>query len=204
MDDGSVVAVRIAVDRGAREAHGRLHRHLAAARRQLQRAARRSCTAAVLYVFRTLVDADDPAQRRLPRAARTSSSRRARCSIRSPPAAVAARQRGDLPGDHRCAVRRARRAAPASQGTMNNLTFGDDALSVLRDDLRRRRSRRPASTAAAPSTAHDQLAPHRPRGARVALSGARRGVRACAAAAAGRARAAAATASCADCASWSR
>ena len=39
----------------------------------------------------------------------------------------------------------------AAQGTMNNFTFGNDALPVLRDDLRRRRAPAPASTAPRPS-----------------------------------------------------
>ena len=71
-------------------------------------------------------------------------------------------------------------ALASAQGTMNNLTFGNATLPVLRDDLlgraggrlqrrhrlrRRRRGPHP----------HDQLAPDRPGGARVALPGAARG-----------------------------
>ena len=38
----------------------------------------------------------------------------------------------------------------ASQGTMNNLTFGDARAAVLRNHRRRRRRRAPASMAAMP------------------------------------------------------
>ena len=65
----------------------------------------------------------------------------------------------------------------ASQGTMNNFTFGNDTLPVLRDDLRRRgrgaRFRRRERRA----DAHDQFAADRSGGARVALPGAARVVR---------------------------
>ena len=42
--------------------------------------------------------------------------------------------------------------AACSQGTMNNLLFGNRALRLLRDGLRRRRRRARGSTARAPST----------------------------------------------------
>ena len=40
----------------------------------------------------------------------------------------------------------------AAQGTMNNFTFGDDELPVLRDDLRRLGRRARTSTAPRPCT----------------------------------------------------
>ena len=70
----------------------------------------------------------------------------------------------------------------ASQCTMNNFTFGNAAPPVLRDHLRRQRRRR-RDRRGGPrgrrlrrhqrrADAHDQLAPHRPRGAGVPLPGA--------------------------------
>ena len=66
----------------------------------------------------------------------------------------------------------------ASQGTMNNFTFGNDALPVLRDDLPAARARAPGFDGTdVRADAHDQLAPHRSRSARVALPGAARELR---------------------------
>ena len=61
-------------------------------------------------------------------------------------------------------------AAAASQGTMNNLTFGDDRYQYYETHLRRRRRRPGLGRLQRRAHAHDQLAPHRPGGAGVALS----------------------------------
>jgi 5-oxoprolinase (ATP-hydrolysing) len=58
LDNGAKIRSRSAWTRGNR-AHDRLHRHVAQLPEQLQRA-HRVCMAAVLYVFRTLVDDDIP------------------------------------------------------------------------------------------------------------------------------------------------
>ena len=60
MDDGAVIQVRIAIDQAARRADDRLHRHQRAAADTISTRPPRSASAAVLYVFRTLVDDDIP------------------------------------------------------------------------------------------------------------------------------------------------
>ena len=90
-------------------------------------APRAVCMAAVLYVFRTLIEAPHSAERGLPGADRDHHPARARCSTRAPPAAVAA---GNVETSQ-CivdALYGALGVLAASQGTMNNLTFGDARL----------------------------------------------------------------------------
>ena len=202
MDDG-------ARDRGrdprrSRAARGddRLHRHRAAAADQLQRAVGGVQGRGALRVPHA-GRRRDPDERRVPEAADASSSPRARCSSPRYPAAVVA---GNVETSQAItdALYGALGVLAASQGTMNNFTFGNDTLPVLRDDLRRlgrgaglRRHERRAD-------AHDQLAADRSRGARVALPGAARVVSRSAAAAAATGRHAAATAASAACASSSR
>ena len=122
MDDGSAVEVRVDVDREKRSAivdfagtspqqPGNFNAPLAV------------CTAAVLYVFRTLVDADFPLNEGC---LRPIAIRAARGSMVNPvpPAAVVA---GNVETSQ-CivdALYGALGVLAASQGTMNNLTFGD-------------------------------------------------------------------------------
>ena len=130
------------------------------------------CMAAVLYVFRTLVDDEipmnggclEPLGHRHPAGldAEPALSRRG-----------GRRQCRDLAMHHRRALWRARRDGGGA-GHDEQLHLRQRAPPVLRDDLRRlrrgsgfrRRRRRPHP--------HDQHAPDRPRGAGVALSGAGR------------------------------
>ena len=123
MDDGSAVEVRVQVDRARKTATvdfagtspqqpGNFNAPLAV------------CTAAVLYVFRTLVDAEFPLNEGC---LRPISIRAARGSMVNPvpPAAVVA---GNVETSQ-CIVDAlfgALGVLAASQGTMNNLTFGDD------------------------------------------------------------------------------
>ena len=118
----------------------------------------------------------DPDERRLPEAAARSSSPKARCSRPRYPAAVVA---GNVETSQAItdALYGALGVLAASQGTMNNFTFGNDALPVLRDDLRRRRRGARLRRRERRADAHDQLAAHRSRGARMALPGAARVVR---------------------------
>jgi 5-oxoprolinase (ATP-hydrolysing) len=124
MDDGSAIEVRVTVDRAARRAcvdfagtspqqSGNFNAPLAV------------CTAAVLYVFRTLVDSDIPLNEGCLRP----------LDIRVPegtmlrPVAPAAVVAGNVETSQ-CivdALYGALGALAASQGTMNNLTFGDAA-----------------------------------------------------------------------------
>jgi 5-oxoprolinase (ATP-hydrolysing) len=122
MDDGSAVEVRVRVDRATRSAvvdfagtsaqqPGNFNAPLAV------------CTAAVLYVFRTLVDAEFPLNEGC---LRPLSIRAERGSMVNPvpPAAVVA---GNVETSQ-CIVDAlfgALGVLAASQGTMNNLTFGD-------------------------------------------------------------------------------
>ena len=93
----------------------------------------------------------------------------------------------------------------AGQGTMNNFTFGNDALPVLRDDLRRLAAPGPDFDGTdARADPHDQLAPDRPGGAGVALPGAARELRDPPRLAAARALARRRRRACAACASSSR
>ena len=62
--------------------------------------------------------------------------------------------------------------AAASQGTMNNLLFGDAAQGLLRDHRRRRGRHRRRGRRRRRSHPHDQHPRHRSRGARAALAGA--------------------------------
>jgi 5-oxoprolinase (ATP-hydrolysing) len=123
MDDGSVIAVRVTVDRAARRATVDFT-GTSPQREDNFNAPAAVTTAAVLYVFRTLVDADiplnegclEPLDIVIPPV-----------SMLDPawPAAVAA---GNVETSQAvtAALLGALGAAAASQGTMNNVTFGDE------------------------------------------------------------------------------
>ncbi len=123
MDDGSVVAVRVAVDRDARRATVDFT-GTSPQRADNFNAPAAVCTAAVLYVFRTLVEADIPLNagclRPLTLVVPPDSMLRPHY-----PAAVAA---GNVETSQAItnALFGALGVCAASQGTMNNLTFGDD------------------------------------------------------------------------------
>ena len=169
MDDGSAIEVPVTVDRGNRSAvvdfagtspqqAGNFNAPFAV------------CTAAVLYVFRTLVDADFPLNEGC---LRPLTIRVDRGSMLNPvaPAAVVA---GNVETSQ-CVVDAlfgALGVLAASQGTMNNLTFGDCRSPVLRDDRGRRRRRAGIRRCVRRADAHDQFAPDRSRGARDPASGA--------------------------------
>ncbi len=123
MDDGSRIAVRVRVDRRARRATVDFG-GTSAQRADNFNAPAAVTTAAVLYVFRALVDTDiplnagclEPIDIVIPPGSLLDPAR---------PAAVAA---GNVETSQAvtAALLGALRAAAASQGTMNNLTFGDD------------------------------------------------------------------------------
>jgi len=122
LDDGKVIAVRVAIDRAARSAvidfagtspqsRGNFNAPLAV------------CTAAVLYVFRSLVEADIPLNEGCLRPLVIRVPEGSLLNPR-PPAAVVA---GNVETSQ-CivdALYGALGALAASQGTMNNLTFGN-------------------------------------------------------------------------------
>ena len=131
-------------------------------------------TAAVLYVFRTLVDADiplnagclEPIDIVIPPGSMLSPVRAGRRG---------GRQRGDVAGGDGRAARRAGRGR-GEPGDDEQPHLRRRPLPVLRDALRRRRGRTGLGRLQRRAHAHDQLAPHRPGGAGVALPGARGGV----------------------------
>ena len=138
------------------------------------------CMAAVLYVFRTLVDDDIPLNAGCLKPLKVIIPAGSMLNP-NPPASVVA---GNVETSS-CitnALYGALGVMAASQCTMNNFTFGNAAPPVLRDHLRRQRRRR-RDRRGGPggrrlrrhqrrADAHDQLAPHRSRGAGVPLSGA--------------------------------
>ena len=173
LDDGSAIQVSVAVDPVARRAVVDFT-GTSPQRADNFNAPAAVTTAAVLYVFRTLVDADiplnagclEPIDIVIPPGSMLSPV---------PPAAVAA---GNVETSQAvtAALLGALGAAAASQGTMNNLTFGDDRYQYYETHLRRGRRRPGLGRLQRRAHAHDQLAADRPGGAGVALPGARGGV----------------------------
>jgi len=124
MDDGSVIAVRVTVDRAAGCATVDFGGTSAQSPTNFN-APRAVCTAAVLYVFRTLVDADIPLNEGCLRPLSIRVPENSMLNPR-PPAAVAA---GNVETSQ-CVVDALYGALgllAAAQGTMNNLTFGNAA-----------------------------------------------------------------------------
>jgi len=123
MDDGSVIAVSVRIDRAARGAVIDFEESSAQSVNNFN-APLAVCTAAVLYVFRTLVESDIPLNEGC---LRPLDIRVPAGSLLNPvaPAAVVA---GNVETSQ-CivdALYGALGALAASQGTMNNLTFGDE------------------------------------------------------------------------------
>jgi 5-oxoprolinase (ATP-hydrolysing) len=123
LDSGAVIAVRVTIDRGARTATVDLS-GTSAQRDDNFNAPAAVCTAAVLYVFRTLVDADIPLNAGCLRPLRLILPDGSMVQPRYP-AAVAA---GNVETSQAItnALFGALDVCAAAQGTMNNLTFGDD------------------------------------------------------------------------------
>ena len=92
--------------------------------------------AAVLYVFRTLVDDDIPLNAGCLKPLEVDHPRGLDAATRATrPRWSPATSRPRSASPTRCTARSACMAR--GQGTMNNFTFGNDALPVLRDHLRR-------------------------------------------------------------------
>ncbi len=174
MDSGAKIAVTIAIDKAKREATIDFTGTSPQQPTNFN-APSAVCKAAVLYVFRTLVDDEIPMNAGCLKPLVIVIPEGSMLAPRYPAAVVA----GNVETSQAITdtLYGALGVLAASQGTMNNFTFGNAHLPVLRDDLRRlgrgtrfrRRERR--------ADAHDQFATHRPRGARVALPGAPRVVR---------------------------
>ena len=105
------------------------------------------CKAAVLYVFRTLVDDEIPMNAGCLKPLDIVIPEGSMLAPRYPAAVVA----GNVETSQAITdtLYGALGVLAASQGTMNNFTFGNDTLPVLRDDLRRLGRRARTSTARA-------------------------------------------------------
>ena len=125
MDNGDAIAVRIEVDAAARRARIDFTGTSPQGEHNFN-APRAVCTAAVLYVFRTLIEAPIPLNEGCLAPLEILIPQGCMLDPR-PPAAVAA---GNVETSQ-CivdALYGALGVLAASQGTMNNLTFGDEAL----------------------------------------------------------------------------
>ena len=125
--------------------------------------------AAVLYVFRVMVDDDIPMNAGCLRPINIVIPKRTMLTPEYPAAVVA----GNVEVSQAVTncLFGALGAIACAQGTMNNVNFGNDEVSVLRDDLLRlaRRPRLPRHRRRA--HAHDQHAAHRSGDSRIPLSG---------------------------------
>ncbi len=180
LDDGTPIARRARVVERAPDV--RLHRHRAPSAPANLNAPRAVTVAAVLYVLRAWSAAPIPLNGGCLRPVVDPRPRAASLLSPSPGRAVAG---GNVETSQRVVdvLLGALGLAAASQGTMNNLTFGDAAL---RRTTRRSRGGAGAGPgfdgASARAHAHDQHAHHRSRGARGALPGPAASSFACAAA----------------------
>ena len=170
MDSGAVIQVRITVDRRGPRGDARLHRHLAAARPPTSTRPSSVVTAAVLYVFRTLVADDIPLNDGCLRPLHIVIP--AGHDARRPtyPAAVVA---GNVETSQAVTGALYARARGAGRG------IGDDEQRHLRQRAAASTTRRSRSGSGAGrrlrrrgrrADAHDQLPADRPRGAGVAAS----------------------------------
>ncbi len=171
-DQSAVISVRISVDKAKREATVDF---TGTSAQQLNNfnAPEPVTRAAVLYVFRVMVDDDIPMNAGCLRPIRVILPEGSMLSPRYPAAVVA----GNVEVSQAVTdtLFAALGALGSAQGTMNNLTFGDDAYQYYETicsgapagpKLRRR---------GGGAYAYDEFAPDRPRGARESLSGGARG-----------------------------
>ena len=168
-DAGPVVKVKISIDKEARRA--KVDFTGTSEQQPWNFNAPAAVTrAAVLYVFRTLVDDDIPMNEGCLKPIDIVLPEGSIVSCRYPAAVCA----GNVETSQWVTdtLYGALGVLAAAQGTMNNFTFGNATLPVLRDHLRRQRRRPRLRRHRGRPHPHDQLAPDRPRGARMALPGA--------------------------------
>ena len=144
LDNGAVIKVAVRVDAGDRSAEIDFTGTSPQLAGQLQRAVR-VAMAAVLYVFRTLVDDDIPLNAGCLQPL-TRDHPAGHDASPAYPAAVVGGQRGDLAGRHR-ALYAALGVMAEGSGHDEQLHVRQRAVPVLRDDRRRLRRRATASTA---------------------------------------------------------
>ncbi len=168
MDQGTMIKVKITVDKKKREAT--VDFTGTSPQQQTNFNAPEPVTrAAVLYVFRVMVDDDIPMNAGCLRPINIVIPKGSMLTPEYPAAVVAGNV--EISQAVTNCLFGALGALAAAQGTMNNLNFGNETLSVLRDDLLglAGRSRLPRHRRRA--HAHDQLAPHRSGNSRIPLSG---------------------------------
>jgi hypothetical protein len=201
MDDGAVIRVSIRVDRARREATVDFT-GTSSQRPTNFNAPSAVCKAAVLYVFRTLVDDEIPMNAGCLKPITIVIPEGSMLAPRYPAAVVA----GNVETSQAITdcLYGALGVLAASQGTMNNFTVRQRHLPVLRDGVGRLGRRAGLRRYERRADAHDELAAHRSGSPRVALPRATRFV--CDPSRQRRQRAgiAAATAASGDCASSSR
>jgi hypothetical protein len=201
LDNGAVIRVQVTVDAAAREATIDFTGTSAQLPNNFN-APKAVTMAAVLYVFRTLVDDDIPLNAGCLKPLHVIVPEGCMLNPR-PPAAVVAGNVETVDVRDQCAVRR-----PGRDGRQpvhdEQLHLRQCHPPVLRDHLRRQRRRPRLRRHQRGADAHDQLAPDRPRGAGVPLPGAAGQLRHPRRVRAGAAAGGAAMAACAACASWRR
>ena len=168
MDQGTVIKVKITVDKKKREAT--VDFTGTSPQQPTNFNAPEPVTrAAVLYVFRVMVDDDIPMNAGCLRPINIVIPPK---SMLTPeyPAAVVAGNVETSQAVTNCLFG-ALGALAAAQGTMNNLNFGNAQLSVLRDDLLRLAGRPRLQRHRRRAHAHDQHAADRSGGAGIPLSG---------------------------------
>ena len=165
-DSGAIVRVKIAIDKAKREATVDFTGTSPQQATNFN-APEPVTRAAVLYVFRVMVDDDIPMNAGCLRPIRVIVPEGSMLSPRYPAAVVA----GNVEVSQAVTdtLFGALRALGSAQGTMNNLTFGDATLSVLRDHLFGRACRARLRRRGGGSYPYDQFAPHRSGSARTAL-----------------------------------
>ena len=166
-DQGSVIKVAIKIDRKARKATVDFTGTSAQVANAFN-APEPITRACVLYVFRTLVDDEIPLNAGCLRPIKIVVPKGSMLKPRYP-AAVAAGNVETSQTIVNC-LYGALGCLSSAQGTMNNLTFGNERLPILRDDLLGRAGRRRLRRRRGGADAYDQFAAHRPRGAGAALS----------------------------------
>ena len=168
MDLGTTIRVKISVDKEKREATVDF---TGTSEQQPNNfnAPEPVTRAAVLYVFRVMVDDDIPMNAGCLRPINIVIPKRTMLTPEYPAAVVA----GNVEVSQAVTncLFGALGAIACAQGTMNNVNFGNDEVSVLRDDLLRlaRRPRLPRHRRGAHP--HDQHAAHRSGDPRIPLSG---------------------------------
>ncbi len=165
-DQGAIIEVSISVDREKREATVDFT-GTSPQQPSNFNAPEPVTRAAVLYVFRVMVDDDIPMNAGCLRPIRVILPERSMLSPRYPAAVVA----GNVEVSQAVTdtLFAALKALGSAQGTMNNLTFGDDDHPILRDDLLGRACRSRLRRRCRGPYPHDQLPPDRPGSAREPL-----------------------------------